>query len=214
MSGALERRLKPKEEKRHKKEKKEKKHKKEKKKKHSGHRKEGASAPSGAASDSDSSSDAEPEGGGGGDGGGKEVAAPPAITPAGTKAEGVKARAAAGLDWMQRQPARVDSRGDPVAPPPKPQDAAAAAEAEAAKTRISRELNPYAAEGREINDWTHAKHGEAGSDPTGAARGRGLGDGGQSFLLKKMARAVEEVTEQLTLTLALALALAPTLTLT
>ena len=200
MSGALERRLKPKEEKKHKKEKKEKKHKKEKKKKHSSHRKEGAPAPTGAASDSDSSSDAEPEGGGGGGGGGggavgggKEVAAPPAIAPTGTKAEGVKARAAAGLDWMQRQPVRVDSRGDAVAPPPPPQEAAAVAAAEAAKTRISRELNPYTAEGREINDWTHAKHGEAGSDPTGATRGRGLGDGGQSFLLKKMARAVEEV---------------------
>eukprot|EP00964_Phaeocystis_antarctica_P077445 scaffold48059_cov27-Phaeocystis_antarctica.AAC.1 len=93
---------------------------------------------------------------------------------------------------MQRQPARVDARGDVVAAAAPPQDEAAAAAAAAEKTRITRELNPYAAEGREVNDWTHAKHGVAGTDPTGAARGPGLGDGGQSFLLKKMARAVEE----------------------
>ena len=201
MSGALERRLKPKEEKKHKKEKKEKKHKKEKKKKHSSHRNDSAPAPTGAASDSDSSSDAEPEGGGGGGdsgsgvGGDEQVAPPPAIAPVRTKAEGIHARAAAGLDWMQRQPARVDSRGDAPAPAPPPQDAAAVAAAEAAKTRIARELNPYAAEGREVNDWTHEKHGEAGSHPAGAVRGPGMGDGGQSFLLKKMARAVEEAEQ-------------------
>ena len=202
MSGALERRLKPKEEKKHKKEKKEKKHKKEKKKKHSSHRNDSAPAPTGAASDSDSSSDAEPEGGGGGGGdsgsgvgGDEQVAPPPAIAPVRTKAEGIQARAAAGLDWMQRQPARVDSRGDAPAPAPPPQDAAAVAAAEAAKTRIARELNPYAAEGREVNDWTHEKHGEAGSHPAGSVRGPGMGDGGQSFLLKKMARAVEEAEQ-------------------
>ena len=196
IAPGLERRLKPK----HKKEKKEKKEKK-KKSKHSSHRKEGAPAPTGAASGSDSSSDDDDDEGTGGGGsatgavgaaGGEEAAAPPAIAPAG--AGGTKARAAAGLDWMMRPPPRVDAKGEEVAPAPPPQDAAAVEAVAAAHARITRELNPYAAEGREVNEWPHATHGEAGTAAT-AARGRGLGDGGQSFLLKKMSRAVEEAEQ-------------------
>ncbi|KAL1525720.1 hypothetical protein AB1Y20_020564 [Prymnesium parvum] len=188
VAPAVERRLKGEEkagekaERKHKKEHKHKRHKREKGEKHRHHRREHAQE---EGSHSDSSSNDEPNdrahtpAAPSADGG--EGAAPPPAPSVTASA----ARSAAGLDWMLRAPPRAKA---PAAEP------SAAADEEHAPAQVSKrvalELNPYAKDGLEVNEW---------KKPDGAVTDQALAnlfvkgtDGGRSFLLKKMQRAVEE----------------------
>ena len=163
------------------------KHKKEKgethKKKHKSER-SGASEPAThAGSDSDSSTDNEGRGG--------RPGSPPDVRTSGVPATAGASRAAAGLDWMQRPPPKTGSafgasgaREAPAAPAPE-------AEPSISK-RVALELNPYARDGVELNDWKPPDDGVA--RPT-APKVAGT-DGGRSWQIKKMQRVVQEAQDK------------------
>jgi hypothetical protein len=111
-------------------------------------------------------------------------------------------RDAAGLSFMMKTSARpagaVSARAGAAASPV--EDLAAAADAARAKARLDRELNPYAAAGKDSSEWTrdgvacfsHASQSGATSSAhaTPAVRAAET-DGGASWKQKQLLRAVE-----------------------
>ena len=175
------------------------KHRKEKKKhKHHRHR-EGAGGEAPAAADNSASSDDDEVAGDDPAASAASEAMPPPSR--GVAVAGDAGRSAAGLDWMMRAPARpakAEGASETAAAAAAALGAGsagvgddAAAAAAPAPARIVRELNPYAREGAEVNDWTAQAAGHGDAAPVAAVRAAGT-DGGQSWQAKKLRRAVEE----------------------
>ena len=121
---------------------------------------------------------------------------------------GDAARSAAGLNWMERDWMRPPTAADGAksiaaaaaaaldlrAPTKAAEGLADAASSAAPSARISRELNPYARDGTEIDQWTARALGRQEEAPVAAVRAAGT-DGGTSWQQKKLKRAVEEARE-------------------